>query len=157
MQWPVLGEDHYGTQFLHKDRFTRGKGLFMPVEARTPDELPDKDYPFLLSTGRKLEHYNITTRHSKVLEGHSSEELAELNPLDAEKLNISDGERVKVSSRRGELETRVKLTDRVPPGMIFMTFHYKESPVNVLTNAACDKVAGTYEYKVCAVQVSKLE
>jgi formate dehydrogenase alpha subunit len=157
MQWPVLGEDHYGTQLLHKDKFTRGKGLFMPVEARVPDELPDKDYPFLLSTGRKLEHYNITTRHSRVLEDHSSEELAELNPLDAEKLSISDGERVKVSSRRGELETRVKLTDRVPPGMIFMTFHYRESPVNVLTNSACDKVAGTYEYKVCAVQVSKLE
>lgn len=155
MQWPVPGEDHYGTRYLHRDSFTRGKGLFMPVEARTPDELPDKEYPFLLSTGRKLGHYNITTRHSPALEDHSSEELAELNPQDARKLKIKDGEKVLVSSRRGSLETRVILTDRVPPGMVFMTFHYKESPVNILTNAACDKVAGTYEYKVCAVQISK--
>jgi len=156
MQWPVLGEDHYGTQYLHKDTFTRGKGLFMPVEARLPDELPDKEYPFLLSTGRKLGHYNITTRHSQALENHASQEFAELNPADAKRLKIQDGEIVKVSSRRGELETRVKLTNRVPPGMIFMTFHYKESPVNVLTNGTCDKVAGTYEYKVCAVKVEKL-
>lgn len=154
MQWPVLGEDHYGTQILHKDRFTRGKGLFIPIEARVSDELPDQEYPFLLSTGRKLGHYNVTTRNSQALEEHSSEEYAELNPLDGKKLEIKDGERVKVSSRRGELETKVRLTDRVPPGMVFMTFHYKESPVNNLTNAACDKVAGTYEYKVCAVQVA---
>lgn len=154
MQWPVLGEDHYGTPILHQERFTRGKGLFMPIEARTPAELPDQEYPFLLSTGRKLGHYNVTTRNSQALENHSAEEYAELNPQDGVKLNIRDGEKARVSSRRGELETRVKLTDRVPPGMIFMTFHYKESPVNVLTNGVCDKVAGTYEYKVCAVRVS---
>ena len=156
MQWPVLGEDHYGTQFLHKGRFTRGKGLFMPVEARTSDELPDKDYPLLLTTGRKLTHYNITTRHSATLEQHDPEEFAELNPIDAKKLRIKDGEKVHVSSRRGELETKVKLTDRVPPGIVFMTLHYKESPVNVLTNAAYCKVAKTYEYKVCAVKVAKI-
>lgn len=157
MQWPVLGEDHYGTPILHQERFTRGKGLFMPIEARKSAELPDPEYPFLLSTGRKLGHYNITTRNSPALEVHSSEELAELNPQDARQLNIEDGEKVAVSSRRGTLETKVKLTDRVPPGMVFMTFHYKESPVNVLTNGACDKVAGTYEYKVCAVQITRLE
>jgi len=156
MQWPVLGEDHYGTQYLHKDRFARGKGLFMPIEARTPDELPDKAYPFLLSTGRKLGHYNITTRHSRALEAHASEEYAELNPADAKRLKIQEGEKVRVFSRRGELQTKVRITDRVPPGMIFMTLHYKESPVNVLTNGVGDKVAGTYEYKVCAVQVAKL-
>lgn len=155
LQWPVPHEDHYGTQYLHKDKFTRGKGLFMPVEARKPDELPNSDYPFLLSTGRKLGHYNITTRHSKVLDQHSSEELAELNPADGARLTICDGDMVTISSRRGELQTKVKLTDRVPPGMVFMTLHYKESPVNVLTNSACDRVSGTYEYKVCAVQISK--
>lgn len=155
MQWPVLGEDHYGTPILHKEKFTRGKGLFMPVEARKPDELPDEEYPFLLSTGRKLGHYNISTRHSQALEKHSPEEFAEINPADAQKLQIQNGEVIQVISRRGELETKVKLTDRVPPGMVFMTFHYKESPVNVLTNDACDKVSGTYEYKVCGVKISK--
>lgn len=156
MQWPVLGDDHYGTPILHKGQFTRGKGLFMPVEARKPDELPDKEYPFLLSTGRKLGHYNISTRHSQALEAHSPEEYAELHPADAKKLKIEDGQWISVASRRGELKTRVKLTDRVLPGMIFMTFHYKESPVNILTNAATDKVAGTYEYKVAAVRISKI-
>lgn len=155
MQWPVLDCDHYGTACLHQGNFTRGKGLFAPVEAGTPDELPDAEYPFLLSTGRKLGHYNITTRHSSALEQHASEELAELNPQDARKLRLKDGERIQVRSRRGSIETKVRLTDRVPPGMIFMTFHYKESPVNQLTNGACDSVAGTYEYKVCAVQLTK--
>lgn len=156
MQWPVLGEDHYGTQYLHKGSFTRGEGLFMPIEARTPDELPDHDYPMILSTGRKLGHYNITTRNSGSLEEHSSEEYAELNPDDVKRLKIKDGEKVRIISRRGRVETRIRETDRVPPGMVFMTLHYKESPVNVLTNAAHDRVAGTYEYKICAVKVEKL-
>lgn len=157
MQWPVPGEDHYGTQFLHKDRFTRGKGLFMPVEARKSDELPDKEYPFLLTTGRKLTQYNTSTRHSQVLEEHSPEEYAELNPLDAKRLKLDDGEIVKIASRRGELRTKVRITDRVPQGVVFMTLHYAESPVNVLTNAAHCKVSKTYEYKVCAVKISKIK
>lgn len=155
LQWPVTCDSHMGTPILHIDGCTRGNGLFMPIEARTSDELPDKEYPFLLSTGRKLSHYNISTRYSDVLSTYSSEELAELNPDDAKALNICDGDRVKVASRRGEVGTRVKLTNKVPPGMIFMTFHYVDSPVNALTNGACDKVSGTYEYKVCAVRISK--
>jgi formate dehydrogenase alpha subunit len=157
MQWPVPGEDHYGTQFLHKDRFTRGKGLFMPVEARKSDELPDKEYPFLLTTGRKHTQYNTSTRHSQVLEEHSPEEYAELNPLDAKRLKLDDGEIVKIASRRGELRTKVRITDRVPQSVVFMTLHYAESPVNVLTNAAHCKVSKTYEYKVCAVKISKIK
>lgn len=157
MQWPVPGEDHYGTKFLHKDRFARGKGLFMPVEAGKADELPDKDYPFLLTTGRKLTQYNTSTRHSRVLEEHAPEEYAELNPLDAKRLKLDDGEIVRIASRRGELRTKVMVTDRVPQGVVFMTLHYAESPVNVLTNAAHCKVAKTYEYKVCAVKISKIK
>ena len=157
LQWPVPHAEHPGTKFLHEGQFSRGKGLFMPIDYQLPDELPDEEYPLLLSTGRKLEHYNVTTRNSESLEAYSPQEYAELNPEDAEKLGIQDGEKVKVASRRGELETKVRVTDRVPPGMLFMTLHYKESPTNVLTNAAYDKVSKTYEYKVCGVKVIKLE
>jgi len=83
-------------------------------------------------------------RNSEALNTHSSEELAEINPTDAKKLKVNDGERVEIASRRGKIKTRVRVTERVSAGMVFMTFYYKESPVNVLTNAACDKVAGTY-------------
>lgn len=155
LQWPVTCDSHPGTPILHIDGCTRGKGLFMPIDARISDELPDKEYPFLLSTGRKLSHYNISTRYSSVLSAYSSEEMAEVNPEDAKLLEIRDGDRITVTSRRGEVQTRVKLTEKVPPGMVFMTFHYVDSPVNVLTNGACDKVSGTYEYKVCAVKISK--
>lgn len=157
LQWPVPNAEHPGTKFLHEGKFTRGKGLFAVIDHQLPDELPDEEYPFLLTTGRKLEHYNITTRYSAALEEHSPEELAEINPEDAKRLNIEDGDRVKVISRRGEVETKVWVTDRVPPGVIFMTFHYWETPTNVLTNGAYDKVTKTYEYKVCGVRVETLD
>lgn len=156
LQWPVPHAEHPGTKFLHEGQFSRGKGLFMSIEYQLPDEVPDEEYPFLLSTGRKLPHYNITTRHSQALDSYAPEEYAELNPKDAERLQVEEGERIKVASRRGELETRVKVTDRVPPGMIFMTLHYRESPTNVLTNGAYDKVTKTYEYKVCGVKVERV-
>ena len=156
LQWPVPSAEHPGTKFLHEGKFSRGKGLFAITEYQLPDELPDEEYPFLLSTGRKLQHYGVATRNSQSLELHAPDELAEINPQDAERLGVDSGEKVKVASRRGELTTKVKVTDRVPPGMVFMTLHYKESPTNVLTNAAYDKVTKTYEYKVCGVKVAKL-
>jgi formate dehydrogenase alpha subunit len=155
LQWPVPNAEHPGTKYLHEGKFSRGKGLFMSIDYQLPDELPDEEYPFLLSTGRKLSHYNITTRYSEALDAFSPEEYAEINPKDADRLKIEDGDNVKVASRRGELETKVRLTDRVPAGMIFMTLHYKESPTNVLTNGAYDKVTKTYEYKVCGVKVER--
>lgn len=155
LQWPVPNAEHPGTKFLHEGKFTRGKGLFMPIDFQFPDEMPDEEYPFLLSTGRKLQHYGVMTRNSQALDSHAPEELAELNPQDAERLGVDDGGQVKVASRRGELTTKVKVTERVPQGMLFMTLHYKESPTNVLTNSAYDKVTKTYEYKVCGVKVSK--
>ncbi len=157
LQWPVPHAEHPGTKFLHQGTFTRGKGLFAVIDHQLPDELPDEEYPFLLTTGRKLQHYNITTRFSEALDEHAPEELAELNPEDAKRLNIQDGDRVKVISRRGEVETKVWVTDRVPPGVIFMTLHYWETPTNVLTNGAYDKVTKTYEYKVCGVRVETLK
>jgi len=156
LQWPVPNVDHPGTKFLHSGTFNRGKGLFATIDNQIPDELPDETYPFLLSTGRKLSHYNIFTQHSEALETYAPEELAEVNPLDAKRLGFEDGERIKVTSRRGEVETKIRFTKRVPLGLIYMTFHYSETPTNVLTNGAFDKVTKTYEYKVCGVQLSKI-
>ena len=155
LQWPCPTEDHPGTPYLHEGTFTRGKGLLQAIPFQAPAELPDDEYPMLLSTGRTLYHYNIMTRLSQNLEWLRPYELAELNPADAARLGVVEDELVRVSSRRGSITTRVTLTDRVPPGTMFMTFHFKESPVNELTNAAGDPVTMTAEFKVCAVRMEK--
>lgn len=156
LQWPVPSVDHPGSKVLHQESFTRGKGLFVSVAFQEANELPDEEYPFLLNTGRKLSHYNVFTQNSEALGTYSPEELAEINPQDACRLGIKEGEWVKVASRRGALETKITITDRVPEGMVFMTFHYMDTPTNVLTNGASDKVSKTYEYKACGVQISKI-
>ncbi len=155
IQWPCPTPDHPGTACLHNQCFTRGKGLFQGIEHIPPGEMPDRDYPFLLSTGRILQHYNVTTTYSAGINSIWSEEYAEVNPLDASKLGIETGNKVKVASRRGELTTRIRVTDRVPPGIIWMSFHYKDSPTNVLTSHAVDPITKTGEYKICAVKVEK--
>jgi formate dehydrogenase alpha subunit len=157
LQWPCPTEDHPGTPYLHKDRFTRGKGLLQGIDFQEPAELTDDEYPTLLSTGRMLYHYNISTRISASLEMLRPHELAEVNPVDAERHGFGDGEMIRVSSRRGSITTRIEITDKVPVGTMFMTFHYRESPVNELTNAAGDPVTQTAEFKVCAVRMEKLE
>ncbi|EGW40473.1 formate dehydrogenase subunit alpha [Desulfosporosinus sp. OT] len=156
LQWPVPNAEHPGSKVLHQETFSRGKGLFKAIAYQEANELPDEEYPFVLNTGRKLSHYNVFTQNSEALETYSPEELAEINPLDAKRLDFEDGERVKVTSRRGELETKIRITERVPQGMVFMTFHYKETPTNVLTNGAADKVSKTYEYKACGVKITKI-
>jgi formate dehydrogenase alpha subunit len=155
LQWPCPDEDHPGTQYLHEGRFTRGKGLLQGIPYEEPAELTDDEYPLLLTTGRMLYHYNVMTRHSESLEGLRPYELAEINPVDAEALGLGPGETVRVTSRRGSITTRFVATDRVPVGTMFMTFHYKESPVNELTNSAFDPVTMTAEFKVCAVRVER--
>ncbi len=157
LQWPCPTEEHPGTPYLHKGVFPRGKGWMIPVEYEEPAELVCEDYPILLSTGRMLYHYNIMTRHSKKLDDIRPHELAEINPVDAEKLGVKEEEFVRVTSRRGSILTRVTITDKVKPGMMFMTFHYKESPVNELTNSAFDPITKTAEYKISAVRVEKAE
>jgi formate dehydrogenase alpha subunit len=156
LQWPCPSEDHPGTQFLHRGRFTRGRGLLQGIPFEEPAELTDEDYPTLLTTGRMLFHYNISTRISETLEMLRPHELAEVNPADAERLGFEDGELIRVSSRRGSITTHITITDKVPEGTVFMTFHYKESPVNELTNSAYDPVTKTAEFKVCAVKMEKI-
>jgi len=155
LQWPCPTPEHPGTPYLHAQHFTRGKGLFQSIDHIPPAELPDGEYPFLLSTGRILQHYNVTTPYSAGINSIWSEEYAEVNPDDAARLDVETGNRVKVASRRGELITRVRVTDRVPPGVIWMSFHYKDSPTNVLTSHAVDPITKTGEYKVCAVRIEK--
>ncbi len=155
LQWPCPDTEHPGTRFLHAESFPRGKGLLQGIDYEPPAELTDEQYPILLSTGRMLYHYNIMTRHSANLDSLRPCELAEISPQDALDLGLEDGDVARVSSRRGSILSRVTVTDRVPAGMAFMTFHYKESPVNELTNGAADPVTQTAEFKVCAVKVEK--
>jgi predicted molibdopterin-dependent oxidoreductase YjgC len=157
LQWPCPTTEHPGTKFLHAGAFARGKGLLNGIEYQAPAELISAEYPILLTTGRMLFHYNIMTRHSLNLELLRPHELAEVNPADAEAIGVGDGDQVRVTSRRGSIVTRVTVTDKVPQGTVFMTFHYKESPVNELTNSAYDPVTKTAEFKVCAVRVERLE
>jgi formate dehydrogenase alpha subunit len=157
LQWPCPDTDHPGTAVLHVNGFARGRGLLQGIEYEAPAEITDDDYPILLSTGRMLYHYNVMTRHSAGLDSLRPHELAEVNPADAARLGAMEGDTVRVVSRRGSITTRVTITDRVPQGTMFMTFHYRESPVNQLTNAAADPVTMTAEFKVCAVRVEMLE
>lgn len=156
LQWPCPSEDHPGTPYLHKGKFTRGLGLFQPFDHVPPAEMPDKDYPFLLSTGRILYHYNVTTPYSSGIASIWDKEMAEIHPEDAEKLGLVTGQQVKIVSRRGEAISAVKVTDRVQPGMIWMSFHYTATPTNALTSDALDPTTGTGEYKVCAVRIEKI-
>ncbi len=157
IQWPCPSADHPGTPYLHKDRFARGLGKFHPVEHVPPDELPDADYPFILSTGRRLYHYHTGTMTRKgMLQEFYPAEYLEISCSDAERLGISDGDRVRVASRRGAIEITAKVTDIVPPGVVFTSFHFAEAPINKLTNPKLDAIAKIPELKVCAVKVEKI-
>jgi formate dehydrogenase alpha subunit len=155
LQWPCPTAAHAGTKYLHKDKFSRGLGLFTAIEYIPPAELPDQEYPFLLSTGRVLYHYHtgtMTTRAKGPTE-RCPESLVEIHPEDAGKLGIADGQKVRVSSRRGKVEAKAMITEKSAPGSIFMNFHFNEAPVNVLTNPALDPIGKIPEYKVCAVKL----
>ncbi len=157
LQWPCPNAEHPGTKFLHKGQFTRGKGLFHPIEFKPPAEAVDDEYPFWLTTGRVFVHYHTgtMTRNSPTLDAEVPEGLLEIHPQDALRLDVQEGDRVKVQSRRGEITAKTQLTERVEPGVVFMPFHFAESSANVLTNPAHDPIAKIPEFKVCAVRIEK--
>jgi len=157
LQWPCPTQEHPGTPILHTQQFTRGKGQFIPLDYKPPMELPDKQYPLVLTTGRSLYHFHTGTMTRRVegLNVLMKEGEVEINPADAAKLGIADGDKVKVASRRGEVVAKANVTEASPAGVVFMTFHFAESPANRLTNPALDPVAKIPEYKVCAVRVEK--
>jgi formate dehydrogenase major subunit len=161
LQWPCPSPDHPGTPTLHTQKFATpsGKGKFAPLAYRPPAEMPDDDYPLVLTTDRSLFHFHTRSMTGKVkgLDALHNEELVNINPDDAAALGIEHGDLVRVSSRRGQVTARAKVTDAVPPGTISMSFHFTECPTNVLTSPANDPVTKTPEFKVAAVRVRRAE
>jgi predicted molibdopterin-dependent oxidoreductase YjgC len=158
LQWPCPTADHPGTVFLHKDRFSRGKGAFTAIDYKPPAEEPDQEYPMFLTTGRVFTHYHsgTMTRVSPSLNREMEGGYVEISPTDAKNMGIKDGERIKVSSRRGEIQIKAKVSRKVDRGVVFIPFHFAETAANILTNPAYDPAAKIPEYKACAVKVEKL-
>ena len=159
LQWPCRSADDPGTKYLHKGDFSRGKGLFTPVEFKPPAEMPDSEYPFILTTGRMYYHFHTRsmTKRSKGLDETCPEGYAEISLKDAEKLKIAVGEEVQIKSRRGKIRVKAMITERVPQGLVFIPFHFAEAAANLLTNPALDPVAKIPELKVAACRISKLQ
>ncbi len=158
LQWPCRDKDHKGTPIMHAGAPARGKALLYAVDYKPSNELPDEEYPFILTTGRILYHYNAAAMTSRVqgLMDIAGEGFIEINIRDAREKGISDGERIKVMSRRGEITAVARVGRKVSQGETWMPFHFPDSPVNVLTNAALDEIARIPEYKVCAVRIEKI-
>jgi formate dehydrogenase alpha subunit len=158
LQWPCPDKTHPGTKYLHKGRFTRGKGKFHAVGFKEPTELPSKTYPFVLSTGRQLYqfHTGTMTRKSKVINQVSPTSYVEIHHSDAEKLEITDGNNVEVITSRGKVTTIARITDNIGIGCLFMPFHFSEAPANELTIDALDPKAKIPEYKICAATIRKI-
>jgi len=159
LHWPCPTEDHPGTPVLHKEKFNRGLGLFHAIEFQEAAELPDAEYPLILSTGRSLFHYHTgtMTRRAVALDLHQPENEIQVHPATAAKLGIMDGEMTRVVTRRGSIELKAKLTDIVKENVIFTFFHFSEAAANMLTNASVlDPVAGIPEYKVSAARLEKI-
>lgn len=158
LQWPCTGPDHPGTPILHVGKFTRGLGHYSTALYRASSELPDDEYPLMLTTGRVLYHYNACAMTDKTegINEISNHSFIELNTKDAERLGIADGDRVKVSSRRGVIDSVAYVSDKTNVGESWMPFHFQDGNCNWLTKAALDNICSTPEYKVCAVRVEKL-
>jgi formate dehydrogenase alpha subunit len=155
LQWPVPSADHPGTPFLHKTKFSRGLGRFHAIRFREAAELPDDEYPLVLTTGRLMFHWHTgtMTRRSAKLEQEVPEAYVELHPDDAAGIGLNGARRVRVVSRRAEIELAVRITPRIRPGVVFIPFHFAEAAANALTNSALDLDSGIPEFKVCAVRV----
>jgi len=159
LQWPCTSDDHPGTLFLHAEKFgtISGKGKFKPLVYKKSGEETDKEYPLLLTTDRSLFHYHSTmTRRVYGLNVLNKEELLNIHPEDASRLGIADEQMVRVISRRGEVEVKVKITDKCLPETVSMSFHFAETPTNLLTCCELDPVAKTPGTKVCAVRIEGL-
>ena len=167
LQWPCPNEEHPGTPIMHRrswrgeeDRFARGIGEFSTVDYRPlATEKPDQQYPFVLTTARKLYHYHTRSMTGKVegLNRLLNEERMQINPHDAQKLGVSVNDTVRVTSARGSIETRIAVTDQVPEGVVCLSFHFTDSPVNVLANPAICSMSVVSELKVSTVNIEKIE
>jgi predicted molibdopterin-dependent oxidoreductase YjgC len=155
LQWPCPAPDHPGTPVLHVETFARGRGAFGPAAYRPPMELPDDEYPFLLTTGRNYFHFHsgTMTRRSSLLHREERFPYVEISPEDARALGIRDQQWVLVSTRRGEVKSQARVTETAAKGLLFMTFHFEEAAANLLTLNALDPEAKIPEFKVCAARI----
>ncbi|HAS6021477.1 TPA: formate dehydrogenase subunit alpha [Vibrio vulnificus] len=157
VQWPSNKNNPAGTRIMHQTQFTRGKGQMEAIPFRYAAELPDEEYPLVLTTGRVLEqfHTGTMTRKTQGLNNLAGPR-AMISVQDAEALGIGNGDMLKVSTRRGEIEIAAFVTKRMQAGVVFIPFHFVESPVNRLTTTATDPHAKIPEFKVAAVRIEKL-
>jgi formate dehydrogenase alpha subunit len=158
LQWPCPTTEHPGTVYLHKGQFAKGKGTFFAIDHRDPAEMPDAEYPLILTTGRLLYQYHTGTmsRRAKGLEEKAPECRVEIAPGDAIDFGIGDGDSVRVKTRRGSIVARAEVSPKAVAGTVFLPFHFFEASANKLTNAALDPVAKIPEYKVCAATIEKV-
>jgi len=157
IQWPCNDEAPTGTPTMHIDEFVRGKGKFFVTQYVATTEKVTPKFPLILTTGRILSQYNVgaQTRRTKNVAWHS-EDIVEVHPHDAEERGIKEGDWVGIASRAGETVLRVKITERVQPGVIYTTFHHPESGANVITTENSDWATNCPEFKVTAVQVTRV-
>ncbi|MBT2677963.1 molybdopterin-dependent oxidoreductase [Bacillus sp. ISL-35] len=163
IHYPCPDENHPGTKIMHErfhaEKENNKRSSFVPVDFTPPLETPDEQYPFTLTTGRRYESYNTHTQTRHYAPGvkiKQTEETLDIHPEDALRLEITDSELVRVSSRRGTLDVKVKITEQVVPGLVFMSFHWSEVPTNVLTLNEFDPISGTAEFKACAVKIERI-
>lgn len=158
IQWPCPDKTHPGTKTLHQKEFSRGRGKFFAIEYRAAEELPDEEYPFILSTGRILFHYNVgtMTQRTKILSREFPDNFVQINDEDAKRLEIKNGDFLKVSTRRGALNVKAKVTPGISEGVVWMPFHFAQSMTNFLTNDVFDPLSKIGEYKVCAAKIEKI-
>ena len=156
LQWPCTGPDHGGTPIMHVGAFPHGFGLYSDADYRPSAELPDEEYPLMLTTGRILHQYNARamTGRTEGLSEIADSSFIEINDADAARLGIVDGQRVRVESRRGRIESTARVSGKTNPGQTWMPFHFQDGNSNWLTNAALDPTAKVPEFKVCAVKVT---
>ncbi|AGB01737.1 formate dehydrogenase subunit alpha [Methanoregula formicica] len=161
LHWPCPTAEHPGTPILHKEKFSHpdGLGIFTPIEWKAQAEVPDKEYPFLLTTGRCIWHWHTgsMTRRSPSLEREEPTGWVEINPEDAKALGIADKEMLKVSSRRGDIKIGARVTKTIKKGVVFIPFHFIECAANILTINALDPVAKIPEFKACACKIEKIK
>jgi predicted molibdopterin-dependent oxidoreductase YjgC len=157
LQYPVPTQYSKGTPFLFADAFPTadGRAIFVPVEYVAPEELPDDEYPFIMNTGRQMYHWHTgtMTRRSTGLDSREPVPVVDINPMDALELGVSDGDTVRVTSRRGSMLIGARLSQRQARGQIFIPFHFREAAANLLTNPRLDPYAKIAEFKISAVRV----
>jgi predicted molibdopterin-dependent oxidoreductase YjgC len=157
IHWPAPTAEHPGTPVLHREQFAKGKGTFHAIDYVPPAENADDEYPMYLTTGRLLYQYHtgtMTMKSQGIME-IAPDCFVEISPQDASKYGVEDGAAVKIASRRGKIQARIKISAKAVSGTVFIPFHYALAAANRLTNAALDPISGIPEYKVCAVKLSK--